>query len=483
MSHNYTKQYINGEWKDGSSEKTIENINPYSGERLGTIRSANKKDLDEAYEAAGKAQPDWEALTPSEKRAYLHKLAEVIKSRKDEITSWLVKEAGSTIGKAEAEFHAALDVTLEAASFPSRMEGKIFPSNIPNKENYVYRRPKGVVGVIGPWNFPFHLSMRSVAPALATGNTVVVKPASDTPVTSGFLIASLIEEAEFPKGVFHVVAGRGSEIGDDFVTHPAPKVLSFTGSTEVGSHLAELAGKHLKETALELGGNNAMLVLDDANIDEAVEAAAFGKFLHQGQICMALNRILVHESVHDEFVDKFTAKTKNLQAGDPADEKTVVGPLINEEQVERIQKQVEDSIQEGAVLKLGGETNGTVMDPVILTEVTNEMPIAKREIFGPVATIIKVKSEEEAIQIANDSPYGLSGSVFTEDRFRGMQVAKQIKTGMIHINDQSVNDEAHVAFGGEKHSGLGRFGGEWAIDKFTTVQWIGVQAGYRQYPF
>ncbi|MFC7322098.1 aldehyde dehydrogenase family protein [Halobacillus campisalis] len=479
----FTKQYINGEWKNGSSEKVLENLNPYTSQPLANITSANEEDLNKAYQAAEAAQQDWSQRTPAEIQSYFDALLRNITDRKDEIIDWLVKEAGSTLVKAEVEFQAALGIVRESLSFPTRMNGQILPSNTPGKENRVYRSPKGVVGVIGPWNFPFHLALRSIAPAVALGNTVVVKPASETPATSGLLIADLFEEAGFPKGVINVVAGRGSEIGDAFVTHPAAKLISFTGSTEVGSHIGELAGKHIKDTALELGGNNAMLVLEDANIERAVEAASFGKYLHQGQICMSLNRIIVHESIHDQFVEKFKEKVDNLKAGDPSEKDTVVGPLINKDAVERIQEDLQTSLDQGANLLSGGEADGNVMQPTVLTNVTNDMPVAKNEMFGPVAVIIKVSSEEEAISVANDSVYGLSGSVFTEDIHRGVEAAKQVNTGMIHINDQSVNDEAHVAFGGEKESGLGRFGGEWAIDKFTTVKTISVMNHHREFPF
>lgn len=483
MTTSFTQQYINGTWKQGSSEKTVENYNPYSNELLQTIQSANEKDLNEAYEYAEKAQSSWVDVSPAEKQAYFDRLLQVMNERKDEIVDWLVKESGSTKVKSQVEFQAAMAIVKEASSFPTRMEGTILPSNVPGKNNYVHRSAKGVIGVIGPWNFPFHLALRSIAPAIATGNTVVVKPASDTPVTSGLLIADLFHEAGFPEGVINVLVGRGSEIGDAFVEHPAAKLISFTGSTEVGSHIGELAGKHLKDTALELGGNNAMLVLKDADIDRAVQAAAFGKFLHQGQICMSLNRIIIHESIYDKFTEAFKNKVESLKAGNPADDDTVVGPVINEEAIKRIQQDVDESVSQGAKKLLGGKVEGNLMHPVVLSHVTNDMPIAKNEIFGPVAALIKVKDEEEAIQIANDSPYGLSGSIFTTDRYHGMEVAKRIETGMIHINDQSVNDEAHVAFGGEKQSGIGRFGGEWAIDKFTTVKWISVQSEYREYPF
>lgn len=478
----FTKQYINGTWKLGSSEKSIENLNPFTGEQILTIQSANRKDLDEAFQAAKEAQPKWADMIIGEKQELFQKLVDVMVAEKDTIIDWLVKESGSTRIKANIEFDAALGIAKESISFITRMAGSILPSLFPNKENRVYRLPKGVIGVIGPWNFPFHLTMRSVAPALATGNSVVIKPASDTPVTSGLIFGMLFEKAGFPQGLVNVVVGKGSEIGDEFVVHPIPKLISFTGSTEVGRRIGENAGRNLKDVALELGGNNAMVVLKDANIEQAAKAAVFGKFLHQGQICMAINRIIVDKEVHDDFVNEFAKLVGQLKYGDPSDPSTFVGPVINKAQIERIQKDLNDSIEQGAELIYGGKVEGCLMQPTVLKNVKNDMPIAQNEIFGPVAAIIKAEHEHEAIEIANDSPYGLSGSIFTEDRHHGAELAMKIDTGMIHVNDQSVNDEAHVPFGGEKESGLGRFNGEWAINKFTTVKWIGVQSGYREYP-
>lgn len=478
----FTKQFINGEWKDGSSTKSITSYNPYSGEELVTIQAANQQDLDDAYEAAARAQKVWEATPLVEKQQRFEQLVAVLQSKRELIIDWLINEAGGTKLKATSEFNSALRIVKESASFLTRLTGQILPSYVPNKENRVYRTAKGVIGVIGPWNFPFLLSMRSIAPAIATGNGVVIKPASDTPVTSGLLFGEIFEEAGFPAGLVNVIVGRGSEIGDAFVQHPIPSLISFTGSTEVGRRIGELAGYHLKDVALELGGNNVMVVLKDANIERAARAAAFGKFMHQGQICMALNRIIVEKDVHDEFVEAFTAIVSKLKVGDPHDDATFIGPLINREQVDRILVDVEASIQQGAHVQLQGTVNGCVLTPTILTNVKNDMPIASNEIFGPVACIIQADDEAQAIAIANDSPYGLTGSIFTENLHHGVELAKQIKSGMVHINDQSVNDEAHVPFGGEKDSGVGRFNGEWAIDKFTTVKWIGVQNGYREYP-
>ena len=482
LLENFTNQFINGQWKQGSSNKTIVDRNPYNGEVLLTIPSANKADLDLAYEAAKKAQIAWMDLPLGEKQILFDKLVQVLENNRDTIIDWLVKESGSTVLKANVEFGLVMAMVKESATFMTRINGTILPSYLPNKENRVYRIPKGVVGVIGPWNFPFILTMRSVAPALATGNSVVIKPSSETPVTSGLLIGHLFQEAGFPDGLVNVVVGRGSEIGDEFVTHPIPKLISFTGSTEVGKRIGELAGKNLKDVALELGGNNAMLVLKDANVKRAAKAAAFGKFLHQGQICMSLNRLIVAQEIYEEFVEEFLAITKRINVGNPADPSNFIGPLINHEQVERIQRDIAESVKQGAIIVQDGQVEECLMSPVVLTNVKNDMPIAQNEIFGPVAPIIIAENEEEAIKIANDSPYGLSGSVFTENLHHGVEVAKKIETGMIHINDQSVNDEAHIPFGGEKDSGIGRFNGDWAIDKFTTFKWISIQNGYRDYP-
>ncbi|MBR2566797.1 MAG: aldehyde dehydrogenase family protein [Paenibacillus sp.] len=478
----WTKQYIAGKWVEGSGEKMLENINPYTGEVIATWRSSSQDDIDQAYESAKKSAEEWSATLPSVKEGVLRQVSSLMDERKEEIIQLLITESGSTRIKAEAEFAAAKRIVDESSSFPFRMKGELLPSNTPGKENRIVREPKGVIGVIGPWNFPLHLCLRSVAPAIALGNGVVIKPASDTPITAGWLIADLFEQAGLPEGVLNVVAGSGSEIGDYFVAHPIPKVISFTGSTEVGKGIGKLAGEHLKETALELGGNNAMIVLEDADIEHAAQAAVFGKFLHQGQICMALNRIIVHADIYDEFLKSFVSKTKNIQAGDPSDEKTLVGPLIRKKEVERLLELVEQAKDEGAQLLLGGTHQEGVLMPTVLADVKPEQDIVQQELFGPVAVIMKAKGEQEAIQLANDTPYGLSGSVFTGNLERGYRVAQRIESGMVHVNDQSVNDEAHVMFGGEKSSGIGRFGGDWAINKFTRTRWISLQHQYREYP-
>lgn len=484
LNTDFTQMYIDGQWRKGNSDKTMKNVNPFSGEELFTIQAANKEDLNEAYAAATRSQKEWAKELPQNKQAVLERALVIMQDNKEFILEWLIKEAGSTLMKAMGEYQASINILKESITYPYRMEGKILPSQTLGKENRVYRNPLGVIGIISPWNFPFHLAIRSIAPAIATGNAVVIKPATDTPVTGGLIFASIFEAAGLPKGLLNVIVGRGSEIGDDIVAHPAPRLISFTGSTEVGRHIGELAGRGLKKTALELGGNNAFIVLDDADIDQAVESALFGKFYHQGQICMAVNRIFVHKEIYYEFAEQFIEKASKLKYGNPADKDTNVGPLINREQVDRILKDIEASVSQGADIRLGGEADGNVLQPTVLTGVTNDMALAENEIFGPVAILIPFEDDQEAIEMANAYPFGLSGAIHSSDLEHGTNVAHQIHTGMIHVNDQSVNDEAHMPFGGEKDSGLGRFNGDWVLDEFTTLKWLSVQHIRRDYgPF
>lgn len=478
-------QYINGTWRPGRRGTTLKDTDPYSGKTLAEIALADQHDLDEAYQAAAKAQPSWAAKLPAERAAVMYRAAAIMESRAGEIMDWLIHEAGSTIPKAGFETQFVHGLTLETASFPNRVQGRILPISEPGKESRVYRRPIGVVGVISPWNFPLILSHRSIAPAIALGNTVVVKPAPDTPVTGGLLIAKIFEEAGLPPGVLNVVVGDVKDIGDAFTLHPVPGLISFTGSTRVGRRIAELAatGPRLKRVALELGGNAPLVVLDDADLDRAVKAAVMGRFFHSGQICMSSNRIIVDAKLYGDFVEAFTAHVKTLQYGDPSDPKTAIGPLINSTQLASAVERIKAAPSEGARAVLSGEAQGQVLPPHVFADVTNNMRIAQSELFAPIAPVIKVSGEAEALQTANDTEYGLSSAVFSRDEDRALRFALQLEAGMTHINDSTVDDSPTGPFGGEKNSGIGRFGGDWSIAEFTTEHWVTVQHTPRGYPF
>jgi aldehyde dehydrogenase (NAD+) len=481
----FERMPIGGQWREGGGGEFLDDVGPYTGAVLVRIKLAEERDLDEAFRSCAAAQPAWCATLPRGRSMVLGRAAEIMEARREEIVDWLIRESGSTRIKANLEVDLAEAITREAATFPSRMGGPIVPSDVPGKESFVYRQPVGVVGMISPWNFPFHLSTRSVAPALALGNAVVIKPASDTPVTGGLLLAKIFEEAGIPPGLLSVIVARGATIGDAFVLHPVPRVISFTGSTAVGKHIAELAAKSqiLKKVALELGGNSPCVVLDDADLGIAVNAAVFGKFCHQGQICMAINRLIVDAKVHDEFVDRFVDRVNRLKVGNPADPDTVIGPVININQLQSQVKHIEKARAEGARQLAGGEPRQLVLPPQVFVDVRNDMTIAREELFGPIAPVIKVHGEEEALKVANDTEYGLSASVITRDVERGTQFALRVQAGMTHVNDSPVNDLPTCPFGGEKNSGLGRYNGQWAIEEFTTVHWISVQHEPPRYPF
>lgn len=477
------QQYIDGEWRQGTGSWDIIDFNPYNGEKLASITIATVDEVDEAYLAARRAQKEWAATNPYARRAVFEKALRIIEEREAEITEVIIAELGGTHLKAGFELHLAKEFLRESIQLALRPEGKILPSPIDGKENRLYRVPVGVVGVISPFNFPFLLSLKSVAPALALGNGVVLKPHQNTPIVGGSLVAKIFEDAGLPGGLLNVVITDIAEIGDAFIEHPVPKVISFTGSDKVGRHVATVCASHFKSVVLELGGNSALVVLDDADIDYAVDAAVFSRYVHQGQVCMAANRVLVDRSIADEFTEKFVAKVKTLKVGDPSDPRTIIGPVINSSQADSITGAVDQAIAEGATALVRGATTDNLVEPTVLTDLPADSAILRQEIFGPVALLVTFDGEEEAVSIVNDTPYGLSGAVHTADVERGVAFAKQIDTGMFHVNDGTVHDEPLVPFGGEKHSGIGRLNGETTVDAFTTQKWISVQHGRSFFPF
>ncbi|MGD9820003.1 MAG: aldehyde dehydrogenase family protein [Aminobacteriaceae bacterium] len=479
----WNKLYIEGAWKEGTGATINTVTNPYNGEEIVKLRMGGKKDIDEAYTAAKTAQPDWMKVPAYEKIALMEKAVQLFAERKEELVKILIDESGSARIKAGIEVDSCIADIREAAKYPMLMRDEIFASPIPDKENRAYYFPEGVVGIISPWNWPLYLSVRGVAPALAAGNGVVLKAASLTPISGGLAIAKIFEDAGFPKGIFNVVVASPDEVGDYFYEHPIPRVISFTGSTNVGRRVGEIAGKNLKRVSLELGGNNALIVLDDADIEQAATAAAFGRYLHQGQICISTNRIVVDKKIYSKFVEAFKKKSARMKVGDPNEPDTIIGPMITQKQIDRAVKVLNGCEKEGAKIEVRGKIAGSLMYPTIVTDVTNDMTIAKTELFSPIALVLPVNTEEEAIHVANDSDVGLSGAVFSGSLERGIRVAKQIKSGMVHVNDQTVGVDAGAPFGGEKNSGFGRYcGAKWTIGDFTTVKWISVQKAPRPFP-
>lgn len=476
--------FIGGEWREGASEREVRVSAAFDDAELATFHGASTQDVDESYKRAAEAQPSWAATSPVERAEIMSRAADILERRRDEIMALLRIESGASAIKADIEVGSAIGITRESATFPTRAHGTIQASRFPGKENRVYREPRGVVGVISPWNFPLNLSMRSVSPALALGNAVVLKPASDTPISGGLIIAEVFQEAGLPDGLLSVVPGSGSEIGDYFVEHEVPSMISFTGSTPVGQRVGSLAAQgRMKHVALELGGNAPLVVLEDADIDGAVNGALMAAFLHQGQICMAANRIIAVDEVYDAFVERFAERVADLKAGDPTDDDVFVGPIINDDQLSHVLEIIEAAREEGAREVYSGGVEGRVVSPHVFADVTEDMRIAKEEVFGPAIGVLRAKDEDDALRMANNTEFGLSSAVFTRDIERGVRFARGIKAGMTHVNDSTVNDEPNIMFGGEKNSGIGRFNGEHAIEDFSTLHWVGVRSEMGPVPF
>ncbi|WP_406495328.1 aldehyde dehydrogenase family protein [Streptomyces sp. NBC_00846] len=476
-------QYIDGEWRTGTGSWDIIDFNPYNGEKLAAITIATEQEVDLAYRAAERAQRSWATTGPYQRRGVLERALRITEELHDGIVEAIVDELGGTRLKAEYEVRVAKEFLRDAIHRALLPVGRVLPSAVDGKENRVQRQPVGVIGVISPFNFPFLVTMKSVAPALALGNAVVIKPNQNAPVVGGGLIAKIFEDAGLPAGLLNIVITDVAEIGDAFIEHPVPKVISFAGTDRVGRHVGATAAGQFKRTVLELSGNSALVVLEDADIDYAVDAAVFSRFVYQGQVCMAANRILVDRRVEREFTEKFTARVAALKTGDPRDPETQIGPVINTFQADALTALVDQALAEGATALVRGRTRGNLVEPTVLTGLPEGSPLLSQEIFGPVALLVPFDGEDEAVRIANATPYGLSGAVHTRGVERGVRFARRVVSGMFHVNDSTVQDDPLVAFGGEKSSGIGRLNGEATVGAFTTQKWISIQHGRSAFPF
>ncbi|MER5748581.1 aldehyde dehydrogenase family protein [Streptomyces sp. NPDC002088] len=455
---------------------------PATGDTLGTVTLAGAEDVRTAAADARAAQAEWARLPHFVRAGVLRKAGDLFAAHADELREWIVRESGSIAGKADFELHVAAQECYEAAALASRPAGQVLPSEAP-RLSYTRRVPVGVVGVISPFNAPLILSIRSVAPALALGNAVVLKPDPRTAVCGGLALAAVFAAAGLPEGLLHVLPG-GPEAGQALVADPHVPVISFTGSTGAGRAVGEAAGRYLKRAHLELGGNSALIVLEDADLDAVISTAAWGSFFHQGQICMTTGRHLVHRSLYEEYVERLAAKADSLAVGDPHRAQVHLGPLIDDTQLAKVHGLVEASTAQGAKLAAGGTHEELFYRPTVLAGVDDHTPAYAEEVFGPVAPVRPFATPDEAVALAAQSPYGLSLGIVTRDTARGLDLAERIPTGIVHINDQTVNDEAVAPFGGVAASGTGaRFGGEANLEAFTDVRWTTVRGDVAPYPF
>jgi benzaldehyde dehydrogenase (NAD) len=486
-----TVTLLDGEWQakifsggwTAAQGGTLQTIEPATGDVLADVGLAGKADVAQAARRARAAQPEWAAKTGPERAALIRRAARIVEDNHEEFESWLVREGGCIPGKAAFEVQLVLGELWEAAALPTQPWGHLLPSSEPGRESIARRVPLGVVGVISPWNFPQILSIRAVAPALALGNAVILKPDAHTPVSGGMLVARLFEEAGLPPDLLHVLPGE-AEAGSALAEDPNVAMIAFTGSTAVGRLVGAAAGRTLKRVSLELGGNNALIVLDDADLEIASSSGAWSAFLHQGQICMTAGRHIVLESVADEYLDRLAGRASALPVGDPHTEQVALGPLINERQLKNVDRIVTSTVDAGAEVRAGGTYDRLFYRPTVLAGVTAEMPAFREEIFGPVAPVIVVRDDAEAVAVANDTEYGLVAAIQTGSRERGRAVADQLTTGIVHVNDQTLNNDAYAPFGGTGASGNGsRFGSQSSWDEFTQWQWLTLRDQAHGFPF
>jgi benzaldehyde dehydrogenase (NAD) len=469
-------------WEPGTGAP-VEDHEPATGRLIATLRGSTVDDVARAAAAAREAQPAWAETSYQERARILRRAADIYEANREEFGTWTMRETGASHSKMHHESNFAYGEINAAATLPWQPYGSLVPTAQKGRLSMVRRIPVGVVGAITPWNSPSVLGMRVVALALALGNAVVLKPDPQTPVIGGAMFAAVFREAGLPEGLLQIVIG-GVDVGEALVTDPNVAMVSFTGSTVAGKRVGELAGGRLKKVSLELGGNNAFIVLDDADLDAAAAAGAFSSFQFQGQVCFAAGRHIVHESLADDYIDILRNKAQRLRLGDPYREDVQLGPIVNEKQLGRVDDIVQRSVAGGARLVEGGTHEGLFYRPTVLAEVTKDLPAWTDEIFGPVAPVTTFRTDDEALALANASDYGLVGAVYSRSMSRGLSIAQRIKAGMVHVNDGTLNDEATIPFGGTGLSGNGsRYGGEANLDNFTEWQWVTVRDEPPTFPF
>ena len=475
---------IGGRKVAASGGATYERRDPVTGEVATIAAAATVADAKAACDAAAAAFPKWSAMGPSARRKIMMKAADILEARTPDFIKLVSGETGGSPGWGGFNCFLAAGMLREAGAVTTQVMGQTMPSDKPGMLSIATRSPCGVVLGIAPWNAPVILGVRSIAVPLAIGNTVILKASEICPGVQA-LIADCLVEAGVPDGAINVIThapADGPKVVEALISHPAVRRVNFTGSTRVGRIIGETAAKYLKPAVLELGGKAPMLVLDDADLDEAVNGAAFGAFMHQGQICMSTERVVVDDKVADKFVAKFAAKAASLPAGDPRNGNVVLGSMVSAEAAERVMKMVEDAVSKGAKLVAGGKREGSIMEATVLDHVKPNMQLYYEESFGPVASVIRASGDDALVDIANDTEYGLAAAVFSQDINRAMKVAQRIQSGIVHINGSTVADEPHIPFGGVKNSGYGRFGGPWGIAEFTDVKWLTIESE-QHYPF
>jgi len=478
-----TTHFINGQWSTPGGA-TFADYNPFNGEIVAQVAAGGRAEAEAAIAAAHAAFPGWAATSPSERQRLFLKAADIVERRRQEIVDVMAVETGSVGVYAGYQVKLVADQLRHASGWGFKPIGDVIPSDVPGRLAMAIRKPLGVVAGFSPWNGAFTLAWRTVLLPLVFGNTVVLKPSEEAPISAGLLVAEIMEEAGFPPGTINVVThapGEAAPIADAFFESPAVRSINFTGSSAVGRMLAARAGQALKRIVLELGGYNPMLILADAEIEAAVDTAAFSAFFHQGQICMNARKVLIERPLYDAFVSKLAAKVRTLKSGDPTTPGTIIGPLITERALRLVEERVQDAVARGARIVTGGQAEGRVYAPTILTNVPADAPIMREETFGPVLIVEAVDSAEEALEKATDTRYGLCASILTGDQDRGLELAQRFDCGMVHINGPTMASEPSLPNGGVKESGWGR-SGPYAVEDFTEIRLITMTRGRGRFP-